>query len=48
MGEISDMILDGQLCERCGRYLRGDPPGYPRRCKECAKDSKGRTEERPQ
>lgn len=29
MGDISDMIIDGILCEGCGSYL-GDAVGYPR------------------
>jgi len=35
MGEIAEMILDGMLCELCGVYMHGDPPGHPRQCKKC-------------
>lgn len=37
MGEISEMHLDGTLCERCGEYL-GEPVGYPRLCEDCEGD----------
>jgi len=40
MGDVADMMLDGTLCEGCGKYL-GNPVGYPRRCKKCeAPDAK--------
>lgn len=45
MGELSDMILDGTLCDSCGGVVyEGDPkkaspqelsPGHPRTCKDC-------------
>lgn len=43
MGEISEAILDGLMCEVCGEVfedaLEGDdPPGFPRRCPGCDKD----------
>jgi hypothetical protein len=34
MGEISDMMLDGDLCEGCGEYMEGGD-GYARRCSAC-------------
>lgn len=45
MGDIAAAMLDGTLCECCGCihedliipgsiYLK-EPPGYPRRCKDC-------------
>lgn len=37
MGEIAEMMLDGDLCEGCGVYM-GDPGyGLPRRCADCQK-----------
>ena len=40
MGEIADMMLEGDLCECCGGALcNDDTPGYPMYCSEqCAKD----------
>ncbi len=36
MGEIADMMLEGDLCAGCGVYLEGDGEGFPRYCsKEC-------------
>jgi hypothetical protein len=34
MGEIADMILDGDMCEGCGEFL-GSGDGYLRRCAAC-------------
>lgn len=35
MGDISEMMLDGILCEGCGEYL-GEGGGFPTRCAGCA------------
>ena len=35
MGEIAEMFLDGTLCERCGDFLDGETPEYPRLCARC-------------
>lgn len=36
MGDISEMMLDGTLCEGCGVYLEGEGEGFPRYCsKQC-------------
>lgn len=38
MGEISDMKLDGTLCEYCGSFI-GDEVGHPRYCSiECLRE----------
>lgn len=34
MGDISEMMLDGTLCETCGEFI-GEPVGYPRYCGGC-------------
>ena len=34
MGEISDMHLDGTLCESCGVYM-GEGYGYSQCCADC-------------
>jgi hypothetical protein len=39
MGEIADMMLEGEMCEGCGVFLGGDVPGYPRRCVSCGGES---------
>ena len=43
MGEITEMILEGILCQICGVFMGEDEdepfeaPGYPVTCKECKK-----------
>ena len=47
MGEVSEMILDGTLCQICGGVFADlipdkgrtllDSPGHPRTCKSCEK-----------
>ncbi len=32
MGEIADMMLEGDLCAGCGVYMEGDGEGFPRYC----------------
>jgi len=39
MGEISEMMLDGTLCECCGTFL-GDAEGFVRRCSACQREEK--------
>ena len=34
MGEIADMILEGQMCQECGEFL-GEGDGYPTYCDDC-------------
>lgn len=34
MGEVSDMMLDGTLCQSCGGYI-GEAVGYPLYCDDC-------------
>ena len=39
MGEITDMKMDGTLCEGCGAFI-GDEVGYPRYdTAECYRDA---------
>ena len=35
MGDVSEMMLDGTLCERCGVFI-GEPVGHPRYCEDCS------------
>ena len=37
MGEIADMVFDGDLCEVCGVFLEGGD-GYPQLCPSCQKE----------
>lgn len=39
MGEISDMMLDGTLCEQCGEFIDDDEGGeFPRKCAACLQE----------
>lgn len=38
MGDIADMMLDGQMCQWCGDIL-GDGDGYPVVCRGCQKEN---------
>jgi hypothetical protein len=44
MGEITELILEGVLCETCGDYIDNDDiPGHPVKCAECLrKEEKGK------
>ena len=35
MGEATEAILEGMLCESCGSFIDGEAPGHPRQCEEC-------------
>jgi hypothetical protein len=35
MGEIAEMMLDGDLCEGCGVYMGSPGQGFVRRCRDC-------------
>ena len=37
MGEITDMILEGILCQVCGTYLE-ESEGCPTTCADCLDD----------
>ena len=41
MGEIADMMINGEMCAMCGEFLHdGEDAGYPRYCSmQCAKDA---------
>ncbi len=38
MGDIADMILDGQMCQWCCEII-GDGDGYPVICQSCQKEN---------
>ncbi len=35
MGDVADMMLEGDLCGGCGVYLPGQGQGEPRYCRDC-------------
>ena len=39
MGDIADLMLNGDLCEVCGVVLEGQ--GYPQLCAGCAATEEG-------
>lgn len=38
MGEITEMILEGILCEVCGVWIESKPEGFPRSCSDCKEE----------
>lgn len=40
MGEIADMMINGDLCEGCGVAMGTPGEGYPRYCKDCKRQSR--------
>lgn len=38
MGEISDMMLDGTLCEQCGEFIDEEGGDFPRLCASCSQE----------
>lgn len=46
MGDVADMILDGTLCEGCGKVV-GGAVGYSRKCRQCEKDFKPMEKKKP-
>ena len=40
MGDIADMIIDGEMCEECGEIIDDDAGYGPRLCRGCERQSK--------
>lgn len=38
MGDVTDAILDGDVCEICGEWL-GDGEGFPQMCSACINET---------
>ncbi len=38
MGDIADLMLEGDMCETCGELLEG--MGFPQKCPSCLKEDK--------
>lgn len=39
MGQMTDAVLDGLLCQSCGGFIDGEEPGYPRNCEDCEEEN---------
>lgn len=35
MGEYTDLIFMGEVCESCFCHMGGSAPGWPRQCRSC-------------
>lgn len=35
MGELTEMVLEGILCQGCGVLIDGEATDYPRYCDSC-------------
>lgn len=40
MGEIADMMIEGDMCSQCGHIFADEGPGYPRLCAPCGRESR--------
>ena len=38
MGEYSEMILDGTMCQECGVFITEIGDGCPRECEDCKQE----------
>ena len=43
MGEIADMMLEGEMCPQCGEFNHGEAMGFPVLCPACAADERKRS-----
>jgi len=39
MGEFSELILEGVMCELCGTFITEDGPGHPQLCATCESEA---------
>jgi hypothetical protein len=35
MGDVTDSIMQGELCEECCVYIDDNDQGFPRKCSDC-------------
>lgn len=47
MGEIAEMMLEGDLCAGCGVYLAGEGCGVPRYCSHCKREARALKDQPP-
>jgi len=41
MGEITDAMVNGLMCQSCGQFMPDmEEPGYPRECGDCKKEAR--------
>lgn len=38
MGETTEMIINGLICQYCTCLIDGEEPGYPRTCEDCEEE----------
>lgn len=38
MGDSTDLILNGILCQICGTFISEEPKGYPINCEDCEEE----------
>lgn len=41
MGDIADMMLEGEMCSQCGEILEGGGAGFARLCRGCRAEESG-------
>lgn len=46
MGEIADMMLEGDLCQVCGCYMEGGD-GFPQTCPACRAEAEEQSQAEP-
>lgn len=39
MSQVVDDMFDGFICQRCGSFVDGEAPGYPRDCVDCESEA---------
>lgn len=32
---MTDLMLEGMVCESCGEFITDEPQGYPQKCDDC-------------
>lgn len=38
MGEVTELVLEGYLCQDCGGFVSEIGSGYPRSCNDCEEE----------
>lgn len=45
MGQITELVLDGVLCQVCGVAMDEEVPGFPRSCPDCVEVNHGQSKD---